>query len=53
MPSSCGVLYSALRKFEHAATRENFEFSAAAISQAGEEARAMGVRIALEIVNRY
>ena len=48
-----GVLYSALRKFEHAATQEHFRYSAAGIALIGEEARAAGVRIALEIVNRY
>jgi D-psicose/D-tagatose/L-ribulose 3-epimerase len=48
-----GVLYSALRKFEHPATPEAFKHSAAAISRIGEEARSAGVRIALEIVNRY
>lgn len=48
-----GVLYSALRKFECPATPEDLRRSAAAISQIGEEARTAGVRIALEIVNRY
>ena len=48
-----GVLYSALRKFEHAPTKENFRHAAAGIAAIGEEARAAGVRIALEIVNRY
>jgi len=48
-----GVMYSALRKYEHAATPDNLRYAAAAISLIGEEARVAGVRIALEIVNRY
>jgi D-psicose/D-tagatose/L-ribulose 3-epimerase len=48
-----GVLYSAIRKYEHAATPDNFRYAAAGLALAGEEARTMGVRLALEIVNRY
>jgi D-psicose/D-tagatose/L-ribulose 3-epimerase len=48
-----GVLYSALRKFEHAPVDGAFEASAEAIAVVGEEARASGIRLAIEIVNRY
>lgn len=48
-----GVLYSALRKYEHAATAEHFGRSAEAIAVLAEEARRDGIRLALEIVNRY
>jgi D-psicose/D-tagatose/L-ribulose 3-epimerase len=48
-----GVLYSALRKFDHPATHDNLRYAATAIARVGEEARGMGIRIALEIVNRY
>jgi len=48
-----GVLYSALRKHEHAATRENWRRAAEAVAIVGDEARGMGIRLALEIVNRY
>lgn len=48
-----GVLYSALRKFERAPAEGAWEAAASAIATVGEEARGYGVRLALEIVNRY
>jgi D-psicose/D-tagatose/L-ribulose 3-epimerase len=48
-----GVLYSALRKYEHAATAEHWRHAADGVAIIGEEARRMGIRLALEIVNRY
>jgi len=48
-----GVLYSALRKFDHAATPAGYRAAAEAIAIVAEEARASGVRLAIEIVNRY
>jgi len=48
-----GVLYSALRKFEQAPPEGAWEASADAIAIIGEEARGCGIRLALEIVNRY
>lgn len=48
-----GVLYTALRKFDHAATPAGFDAAAEAIAIVGEEARTAGLRLAIEIVNRY
>lgn len=48
-----GVLYSALRKFEHAPADGAWDASAEAVATLGEEARAYDIRIAIEIVNRY
>jgi D-psicose/D-tagatose/L-ribulose 3-epimerase len=48
-----GVLYSALCKFEHAAPAGALDASAESIAIVAEEARASGIRLAIEIVNRY
>jgi D-psicose/D-tagatose/L-ribulose 3-epimerase len=48
-----GVLYTALRKFDHAPAPAGYRAAAEAIAIVGEEARAAGVRLAIEIVNRY
>jgi D-psicose/D-tagatose/L-ribulose 3-epimerase len=48
-----GVLYSALRKFDHAASGAAYQTAAEALAIVGDEARTVGVRIAIEIVNRY
>jgi D-psicose/D-tagatose/L-ribulose 3-epimerase len=48
-----GVLYSALRKFEQPPSPGAWEAAANAIAIIGEEARGCGIRLALEVVNRY
>jgi D-psicose/D-tagatose/L-ribulose 3-epimerase len=48
-----GVLYSALRKYERAARPEGRAGSAAVIGRLALRARAMGITLGLEPVNRY
>lgn len=48
-----GVLYSPIQQFDDVASRENIRHAAEALCSVGEEARSMGVRLALEVVNRY
>jgi D-psicose/D-tagatose/L-ribulose 3-epimerase len=48
-----GVLYSALRKYERAARPEGRVGSAAVIGRLALRARAMGITLGLEPVNRY
>mgnify|MGYP003348880008 CR=1 FL=1 len=48
-----GVLYGVLRKHERAASPAQWQWAADSLATLGEEARGMGIRLALEIVNRY
>ena len=48
-----GVLYSALRKYERAAGPAGRAGSAAVLGRLAARARAMGIRLGLEPVNRY
>lgn len=48
-----GVLYSPIHKFAHPPSRDAIKYAAESIRRIGEEAREMGVRLALEVVNRY
>ena len=49
----CGVLYSALQKYAQVATEANRDASAGAMRRIGQYAADRGVRISLEVVNRY
>ncbi|MEJ8850076.1 sugar phosphate isomerase/epimerase family protein [Variovorax rhizosphaerae] len=48
-----GVLYGVLRKHERPATSEQLKHAAHSLSVLAEEAKVMGIRLAIEIVNRY
>lgn len=48
-----GVLYCALGKYQGPASERNWRNSAAAIRELAVEARAAGIELALEVVNRY
>jgi D-psicose/D-tagatose/L-ribulose 3-epimerase len=48
-----GVLYSALGKYQGPASERSWRNSAAAIRELAVEARAAGIELALEVVNRY
>lgn len=49
----CGVIYSALRKFEAPATERGVANSQETIAALADEAAASGIRIGLECCNRY
>ena len=49
----CGVLYGSMRKHLAPCTATGRANSAAAIGELGRKAEGLGVRIALEVVNRY
>ncbi|GAB3596122.1 sugar phosphate isomerase/epimerase family protein [Microbacterium tumbae] len=49
----CGVIYSAMRKYLQPATERGIAHSQAAISRLAEKAAARGIRLSLEVVNRY
>lgn len=49
----CGVIYSAMQKYMTPATPANREASASALRRLGDHARAAGVELSIEIVNRY
>jgi D-psicose/D-tagatose/L-ribulose 3-epimerase len=49
----CGVLYSAMQKYMAPATADGRRNSAEAIHRLAERAQSLGVRIGLEVVNRY
>lgn len=49
----CGVIYSAMRKYQAPPTAAGVANSQAAISRLGEKARERGIRLSLEVVNRY
>ncbi|MBS7699599.1 MULTISPECIES: sugar phosphate isomerase/epimerase family protein [unclassified Chelatococcus] len=48
-----GILYSVFGKAQRAATEENVKAAAEALALLADEAAGFGMRIALEIVNRY
>lgn len=49
----CGVTYSAMAKYSAPATKENWENSVSTLKEVGQVAQDLGVRIGLEVVNRY
>ncbi|GAB3603436.1 sugar phosphate isomerase/epimerase family protein [Microbacterium aureliae] len=49
----CGVIYSAMRKYDRPATAEGVAASQAALGRLARRAADSGVRLSLEIVNRY
>jgi D-psicose/D-tagatose/L-ribulose 3-epimerase len=49
----CGVLYSALRKYPHPASELSRQNSVAAMAWLAEQCSAAGVKLSLEVVNRY
>lgn len=49
----CGVVYSAMQKYQHPMTPRGRANSAGVITRIGEHAREAGVEVSLEIVNRY
>ena len=48
-----GVLYGVLRKADRPGTTEQWHHAAQSLAQLADEAKGMGIRLALEIVNRY
>lgn len=48
-----GVLYGVLRKHDKPAEPERWNFAAESLAILADEAKVMGIRLALEIVNRY
>lgn len=49
----CGVLYSALTKYARPPTRTGMENSAAVIREVADHAAGLGMKLGLEVVNRY
>lgn len=49
----CGVLYSAMKKYLAPATAEGRASSAAALNRLASRAADLGIRLSLEVVNRY
>lgn len=49
----CGVIYSAMGKYMTPATAKGIENSQRAISELAAKAAARGIRLSLEVVNRY
>lgn len=49
----CGVIYSAMHKYVAPATPRGIEHSRAAIARLAEKAAQRGIRLSLEVVNRY
>ncbi|MFC7787528.1 sugar phosphate isomerase/epimerase family protein [Microbacterium sp. MAHUQ-60] len=49
----CGVIYSAMRKYMAPATERGTANSQAAIARLAEKAAQRGIRLSLEVVNRY
>lgn len=49
----CGVIYSAMRKYMTPTTERGIENSRAAIARLAEKAAQRGIRLSLEVVNRY
>lgn len=49
----CGVIYSAMRKYARPATPQGVANSQAAIGRLAEQAAQRGIRLSLEVVNRY
>lgn len=49
----CGVIYSAMKKYMQPATPEGLAASRAVVGRVADHAAARGVKVALEVVNRY
>ncbi|MFC7404282.1 sugar phosphate isomerase/epimerase family protein [Georgenia alba] len=49
----CGVIFSALRKYDEPATERGVAHSQAVIADLADEAAASGIRLGLEFCNRY
>lgn len=49
----CGVIYSAMQKYSRPATEAGRRNSAEALRRLAERAAALGIRLGLEVVNRY
>ncbi|SJN40098.1 D-tagatose 3-epimerase [Microbacterium esteraromaticum] len=49
----CGVIYSAMRKYMAPSTERGIANSQAALARLAEKASAHGIRLSLEVVNRY
>lgn len=49
----CGVLYSAMKKYMQPATARGLENSRRAIARVADHAAERGIRVSLEVVNRY
>ena len=49
----CGVIYSAMRKYAAPATDRGVAHSQAAIARLAQKAAQRGIRLSLEVVNRY
>ena len=49
----CGVIYSALRKYDHPATERGRENSRRTLAELADEAAASGITLGLEFCNRY
>ncbi|MFV0407438.1 MAG: sugar phosphate isomerase/epimerase family protein [Propioniciclava sp.] len=49
----CGVIYSAMRKYLQPATEKGIAHSQAALARLSEKAAERGIRLSLEVVNRY
>lgn len=49
----CGVIYSAMQKYIQPATKAGIEQSASILRRICEQADASGMRVGLEVVNRY
>lgn len=49
----CGVIYSAMQKYQRPADPAGVRASAEAIHRLADRAAALGIRLSLEIVNRY
>ena len=49
----CGVIYSAMRKYDAPATAEGIANSQRVIGQVAEAAQERGISVSLEVVNRY
>jgi D-psicose/D-tagatose/L-ribulose 3-epimerase len=49
----CGIIYSAMRKYMEPATPRGIAHSQAVIGRIGERARQAGVKVSVEVTNRY
>ncbi|WP_249777239.1 sugar phosphate isomerase/epimerase [Arthrobacter sp. C9C5] len=49
----CGVIYSAMQKYSRPATEAGRRNSAEALQRLAERAASLGIRLGLEVVNRY
>jgi D-psicose/D-tagatose/L-ribulose 3-epimerase len=49
----CGIIYSAMRKYMEPATQRGVANSQAVIGRIGERARAAGIKVSVEVTNRY